>query len=180
MAYLTVNLLRNMNINSKKRGLALRESKGFTLIELLVVIAIIGILSSVVLASLNTARQKGRDARRLQDLKSIVTAVALADSGGAATDFAGCATAGTKVSSCTTPALQLFKDPSTSATSAVCTTGSTAVCEYAVGKGALATAGATTQSWEVCAYLETKSGPLTSDGGMVRVDADGSIKATCL
>ena len=38
------------------------ESRGFTLIELLVVIAIIGILSSTVLASLNTARAKARDA----------------------------------------------------------------------------------------------------------------------
>ncbi len=52
-------------------------NRGFTLIELLVVIAIIGILSSVVLASLNSARQKGRDARRVSDLKQLQLALEL-------------------------------------------------------------------------------------------------------
>lgn len=47
------------------------------MIELLVVIAIIGILSSVVLASLNSARKKGRDARRVADIKQLQLALEL-------------------------------------------------------------------------------------------------------
>jgi general secretion pathway protein G len=49
--------------------------KGFTLVELLVVIAIIGILSSVVVTSLNSARVKTRDAKRLSDIKQIQLAL---------------------------------------------------------------------------------------------------------
>lgn len=52
-----------------------RNTLGFTLIELLVVISIIGLLSSIVLTSVNSARAKARDARRITDLNQIRTAL---------------------------------------------------------------------------------------------------------
>lgn len=51
------------------------KNKGFTLIELLVVIAIIGVLSSIVMASLNTARTKSREAKRMADFKQLQVAL---------------------------------------------------------------------------------------------------------
>ncbi len=57
------------------KALIKRGSKGFTLIELLVVIAIIGLLASIILVSLNSARNKGKDTRVISDVNQIRTQI---------------------------------------------------------------------------------------------------------
>ncbi len=56
---------------------SLNNKSGFTLIELLVVISIIGLLSSIVLTSVNSARAKARDARKQADFHAISIALQL-------------------------------------------------------------------------------------------------------
>lgn len=53
------------------------KNKGFTLIELLVVIAIIGLLASIVLVALNSGRVKSRDAKRLADVRQLMSSFEL-------------------------------------------------------------------------------------------------------
>jgi prepilin-type N-terminal cleavage/methylation domain-containing protein len=62
----------------------LTTKKGFTLIELLVVVAIIGLITSIVLVSLEDARAKSRDSKRLQTVKQYTNALELyaGDNGG--------------------------------------------------------------------------------------------------
>ena len=55
----------------------MKSKSGFTLIELLVVIAIIGILSAVVLTSLNSSRDRARDARSISNVKQVALAYEL-------------------------------------------------------------------------------------------------------
>ena len=63
--------LKCKHVNSHKK------SKGFTLIELLVVIAIIGLLSTLAVVALGSAREKARDSKRLSDLKQMQSALEL-------------------------------------------------------------------------------------------------------
>lgn len=65
---MTLHMSRKINI---------KDTQGFTLIELLVVIAIIGVLSSVVLGSITTARTKALDAKRKLEFRNISTALYL-------------------------------------------------------------------------------------------------------
>lgn len=64
-----------MNISALRSPLSAR--KGFTLIEILIVVGIIGLLASIVLVGLAPAQRRGRDARRLADLKQVQNALEL-------------------------------------------------------------------------------------------------------
>ncbi len=118
------------------------SQRGFTLIELLVVIAIIGILSAVVLASLNTARDKGSDAAVQADLAAIRTQAALYFSDNNNTYGAAVAN-----NSCAATAGTLFAEPTiakaisgadTANGPTVLVTCNSSATEYAVQAGLLA------------------------------------------
>jgi prepilin-type N-terminal cleavage/methylation domain-containing protein len=55
----------------------MNTQRGFTLTELMVVIAVIGILSGIVIASLDGARERARDAKRVTDIRSTALALEL-------------------------------------------------------------------------------------------------------
>lgn len=88
----------------------LRNSKkGFTLIELLVVIAIIGLLSSVVMASLNAARVSARDAKRASEVRQLKTALELYYDSNGFYPSVGCEGCGVAISALTTPLAPYIK-----------------------------------------------------------------------
>jgi prepilin-type N-terminal cleavage/methylation domain-containing protein len=74
-----MKLINNLQFTSYKLGFNLKRKafEGFTLIELLVTISIIAIISTVLLANFNAARERGRDAQRKADLRNLQTALRL-------------------------------------------------------------------------------------------------------
>lgn len=133
------------------------HKRGFTLIELLVVIAIIGILASIVLVSLNSARGKGRDAKRVAEMQQIWRAIELTGTDNA-TPLSGCTGTYNAVSTCTSPNLSQFNDPSGVTTA--CDDAPTEACDYTISNRA-GTGAPLFNNWQIKTWLETGNGGLT-------------------
>ena len=165
-----------------------KNGAGFTLLELLVVIAIIGLLSTLAIVALNSARQKARDAKRVADIKQVQTALELYFNDqsaypagttlalGAGTD---CTTACDTISSTngiaatvagTTYMGLIPADPS-AATGSECILTTSAVCHYSYTRVA-----ASTVKYELLLYLEGATGSLLAG---VNCATEAGIASTC-
>jgi len=132
--------------------------KGFTLIELLVVIAIIGILSSVVLASLNTARGKGANANVKSNLANIRAQAEIVYDGASPNSYA---------TVCTAAAAQL--------TAADAAGGGTNKCfgdadSWVVSTELKVVDGTTSNNWCVDSTGKSKGITTTQDGAITTAD----------
>jgi prepilin-type N-terminal cleavage/methylation domain-containing protein len=108
--------------------------KGFTLIELLVVVAIIGILASVVLASLNSARIKGSDAAVKSGMANSRAQAELFYDGVGNNTYTGVCTAGaTTIRAILDGAVKQSADADQALTDDAITTATVAVCNDSAG-----------------------------------------------
>ncbi len=138
--------------------------RGFTLIELLVVIAIIGLLASIVMVSLSSAKQKARDAARISDIRNISLALEeyYNDYSRYPCGIYKISPSGSPTSFCPDPAFTTYmpKVPTDPNSNVACTTGNETSCyryiPLVVGGGSTSCVYAT--RYHVGAVLEQPSG----------------------
>ena len=156
----------------------IKKHNGFTLIELLVVIAIIGVLSTMTVSSLNSARAKARDAKRLSDIRQMANLVAIeATQGVAPVALFGCVAdiAEQNPRDCTDglAAYASFADPSVAdpdAAGSICAAASVDTCQYSLAIGST-----NVQNALILFYLESDIAGLGA--GLHSINNEGMITA---
>ncbi len=141
--------------------------KGFTLIELLVVIAIIGILASIILASLATARSKGVDATVKSDMNSVNSQMEIFNQGGSVGYTGGC----TALGSATPPGAGTLLAGAVSAVTGSISGGVTLAVENAAGAYNKVSCGDAQNTWVAEAPL---SGSVSGTPSFWCVDSAGN------
>ena len=159
------------------------NQRGFTLIELLVVIAIIGLLSTLAVVALGTARSKARDAKRIADVKSVQNALEMYFSdqnayptttdpavivlGGAASDTLSLTNGFSGTASGTSYMGIVPRDPGMSSTETACTSLTTSgSCDYGYD-------GTTAGTYIIYFWLENNTGGLST--GLRTATPDGML-----
>ena len=147
--------------NKKGFTHSLYKSEGFTLIELLVVIAIIGLLSTMAVVSLNSARGKARDAQRLSDVKQLSMVIEMAATSRGDYDIFTtdtCEEAGDLTTACGTIEdndFSIFYDPVSTQRAVSCDGGAAdTACGYTMMLDS------NPDSYQMCFYLEYPSGSI--------------------
>lgn len=153
----------------------MKKQRGFTLIELLVVIAIIGLLSTMAVVSLNSARGKARDAKRVSDIKQISNLIEMAAANTASGGYDvlpdGCDAIGELTTACGTFEGVVMGNISDPSGTAACANASAAACAYAMTKAEA------TGDYEICFYLEEGAGSVAAEANSI--NAGGVITAGC-
>lgn len=159
------------------------NKKGFTLIELLVVIAIIGLLSTLAVVSLNNARAKSRDAKRVADIKQVQTALELYYTASSTYPIQAAAVAlgtasydtissGSGIGASGTGTTYMGLIPSDPTGTAICANPATAVCQWRY-----ITAASNPQDYYIGFWLEGATGSLSA--GANCATSAGIISGTC-
>jgi prepilin-type N-terminal cleavage/methylation domain-containing protein len=142
----------------------MRNKKGFTLIELLVVIAIIGLLATIAVVALNSARTSSRDAKRIADVRQVQTGLELYFNSKTAypfcaanelQDLEACPNDGSNGITTYISGVGNIYDPSAGDGGTACLVGAATTCNYSYESTA-------SSEYTILFYLEGASGSLSA------------------